>query len=142
VRRRLARLTEEARGAPKDREAGRVAPPTGLGEEGEKALKEAAGHMQKAEGRLRQNDPREAHRRELGALEHLGRLREGLKRTHRPRFSGFAGEALDRSPVRIPGSDEHRAPREFRQDLLDAMKDAAPAPYREQVRRYYEELVR
>jgi hypothetical protein len=148
VRRRAARLGEEARapegkaagGKEKDARAPGLA--AGLGEEAEKLLREAANQMQKAEGRLRGSEPRDAHQREQEALESLGKLRDGLKRTSKPRFSGFAGEALDRSPVRIPGSDEHRSPREFRQDLLDAMKEAAPAPYREQVRRYYEELVR
>jgi hypothetical protein len=145
VRRRTARLGEEARG---QREAGKGAekdgdgPPAALGEEAERALRQAGGAMQKAESRLRNSEPREAHQREQEALEQLGKLREGLKRARHPRFSGFAGQALDRSAVRIPGADEHRSPREFRQDLLDAMKAAPPAAYREQVRRYYEELVR
>ena len=139
VRRRTGRLGEEARG---QREASKEGPPAGLGEEAERALRQAGGAMQRAESRLRNTEPGEAHRRELEALDELGKLREGLKRARHPRFSGFAGQALDRSAVRIPGADEHRSPREFRQDLLDAMKDAAPAAYREQVRRYYEELVR
>ncbi|HEY3354918.1 MAG TPA: DUF4175 family protein, partial [Polyangia bacterium] len=158
LHRRAGRLSDDARGptspgqgkepgagqrpatSSKDGRAPGLA--AGLGEEAEKMLREAASQMQKAEGRLRGSAPRDAHQRELQALDSLGKLRDGLKRTHKPSFSGFAGEALDRSPVRIPGSEEHRSPREFRQDLLDAMKEGAPVPYREQVRRYYEELVR
>ena len=45
-------------------------------------------------------------------------------------------------PVRIPGADESNAPREWRQELLDAMKEKAPERFRDEVRRYYEELVR
>ena len=45
-------------------------------------------------------------------------------------------------PVRIPGSDEYKAPARFREALLEAMKRRAPAGYDEQVRRYYEELIR
>jgi hypothetical protein len=47
-----------------------------------------------------------------------------------------------RDPVRIPGADESSAPRAWRQELLDAMKEKAPERYRDEVRRYYEELVK
>jgi glucose/arabinose dehydrogenase len=42
----------------------------------------------------------------------------------------------------IPGADESKAPREWRQELLDAMREKAPERFREEVRRYYEELVK
>jgi hypothetical protein len=45
-------------------------------------------------------------------------------------------------PVRIPGADESTAPRAWRQELLDAMKERAPERFRDEVRRYYEELVK
>ena len=44
--------------------------------------------------------------------------------------------------VKIPGADDYQGPREFRKDLLDAMKREAPKDYRDQVKRYYEELAR
>ena len=47
-----------------------------------------------------------------------------------------------REPVRIPGADEIKAPREWRQELLEAMRERAPERFREEVRRYYEELVK
>jgi hypothetical protein len=47
-----------------------------------------------------------------------------------------------KDPVRIPGADESSAPRAWRQELLDAMKEKAPERFRDEVRRYYEELVR
>ena len=47
-----------------------------------------------------------------------------------------------RDPVRIPGADESTAPRAWRQELLDAMKEKAPERFRDEVRRYYEELVK
>jgi hypothetical protein len=43
--------------------------------------------------------------------------------------------------VKIPGADEYRAPKEFRQDILDAAKREPPPEYREQVKHYYEELI-
>ncbi|MBI5477803.1 MAG: DUF4175 family protein [Deltaproteobacteria bacterium] len=143
VRRRTGKLAEEARGV---REKGAApspaGPPLGLGEDAQKTLRAAGSAMRRAETRLRNNEPREAHGQCGEAVTELEKLRNDLKRARHPRFSNFAGQALDRSAVRIPGADEHRSPREFRQDLLDAMKAAPPAAYRDQVRRYYEELVR
>jgi hypothetical protein len=47
-----------------------------------------------------------------------------------------------REPIRIPGADESRAPREWRQELMDAMREKAPERYNDEVRKYYEELVK
>lgn len=44
--------------------------------------------------------------------------------------------------VRIPGADEYRAPEKFREDILEAMKQRAPQGFDDQVRRYYEELIK
>jgi len=68
-------------------------------------------------------------------------MQEQLQRERRPREQ-MAGGRLDRETVKIPGADEYRAPKEFRQDLLEAMKRGAPSEYKEQVKRYYEELVK
>ena len=39
-------------------------------------------------------------------------------------------------------ADDSAAPRAWRQELLDAMKEKAPERFRDEVRRYYEELVK
>ncbi len=45
--------------------------------------------------------------------------------------------------MRIPGADEYRAPQEFREDILEAMKkETAPEGFADMVKRYYEELIR
>ena len=44
--------------------------------------------------------------------------------------------------VEIPGPDEYEPPEAFRKALLEGMKDPVPEVYRQQVRRYYEELVK
>jgi hypothetical protein len=54
--------------------------------------------------------------------------------------SGDLGPSTSQEPVPIPGPDQ--APKEFRKDLLDAMKQGAPEKYKDQVKRYYEELVK
>jgi hypothetical protein len=104
-------------------------------------IKQAGQHMDRAEGRLRTHNPRDAQGEEQQALDQLGQLKQQLQRERRPRDEQM-GERLDKEPVKIPGADEYRAPREFRQDLLEAMKRAAPAEYKDQVKRYYEELVK
>lgn len=104
-------------------------------------LGQAGKHMQSAEGQLRGGKPREAEGEESQALEALGKAREQVQRERRP-GNEEGGQAMDRDPVKIPGADEYQAPREFREDILDAMKRAAPERYKQQVRRYFEELVR
>ncbi len=104
-------------------------------------IKEAAQHMDRAEGRLRTHDPRDAQGEEQQALDQLGQMKQQLQEQRRPKEQQ-AGGRFDKEPVKIPGADEYRAPREFRQDLLEAMKRAAPPEYKEQVKRYYEELVK
>lgn len=104
-------------------------------------LQKAGGHMEQAETDLRGLSPRGAATAEGQALEKLGRMRQQMQQARRPRDEG-AGARLDREPVKIPGADDYRAPREFRQDILQAAKREAPQEYREQVKRYYEELVK
>lgn len=54
---------------------------------------------------------------------------------------GEGGQNSDEK-VEIPEADPNRGPEAFRKDLMDAMKQGAPGRYEEQVRRYYEELVK
>jgi hypothetical protein len=44
--------------------------------------------------------------------------------------------------VAIPDEDPNAAPREFRKDVMDAMKQGAPDRYKDQNKKYYEELVK
>ena len=104
-------------------------------------LREAGQHMERAEDDLRGQAPREAVGEEAQALEKLNQLKQQMQRERRPKDSRRAAR-MDKEPVRIPGADEFRAPKEFRQDLLDAMKRGAPAEYKEQLKRYYEELAK
>jgi hypothetical protein len=95
-----------------------------------------AGQMRQASKDLRQGATVEGAGRAQEAADRLAKLRESLGQ--RPMGSG----RNTREPVRIPGADESRAPREWREDLMEAMREQAPEHYRDEVRRYYEELVR
>ena len=95
-----------------------------------------AGRMRQASKDLRQGAAVEGAGRTQEAAERLAKLRESLGQ--RPLGSGRSA----REPVRIPGADEYRAPREWREELMEAMREQAPEKFRDEVRRYYEELVR
>lgn len=112
-----------------------------LAQEAPEGLRKATGLMEQSEGELKRLQLRGASSAQGQALEQLGQLRRGMQEARRPRNED-AGMRSEREPVKIPGVDEYRAPKEFRQDLLDAAKREAPSEYREQVRRYYEELIR
>ena len=106
-----------------------------LAQEAPEGLRKATGFMEQSEGELKRLQPRGASSAQGQALEQLGQLRRDMQEARRPRNEG-AGMRSEREPVKIPGVDEYRAPKEFRQDLLDAAKREAPSEYREQVRRY------
>ncbi len=99
-------------------------------------LQGIAGQMKQAGRDLRQSAAKEGAGRARDAAERLAKLRDSLGQ-------GSGGSSQNRrEPVRIPGADEYHAPREWRQELLDAMREKAPEKFRDEVRRYYEELVR
>jgi hypothetical protein len=102
---------------------------------------EAATPMDNAQKRMGKRDPSGARDEARSAAEALERARQEAQKAARQAQS--QGDARNGDePVRIPGSDEYKAPARFREELLEAMKRRAPAGYDEQVRRYYEELIR
>ncbi|HEU4383411.1 MAG TPA: DUF4175 family protein [Anaeromyxobacteraceae bacterium] len=122
---------------------------------------ESRGHMQQAAEELGRKNPQRGHSQQRQALDALSRFRKGLEEMARRGGRGGGGfpfpfAAVDlggggeegsmgdpsREKVEIPGAEAHRAPEEFRRDLLEAMKQGAPEAYQAEVKRYYEELVR
>ncbi|HVZ86771.1 MAG TPA: DUF4175 family protein [Polyangia bacterium] len=105
-------------------------------EKAEQDLKGAGARMREAGDSLRRSESKPAATAERDAADRLSKLRDSMQ----ARAMGGAEQHHD--PVRIPGADESSAPRAWRQELLDAMKEKAPERYRDEVRRYYEELVK
>jgi hypothetical protein len=105
-------------------------------EKAESDLKGAAQRMRQAAEMLKKSESKSAAGAERDAAERLAKLRDSLQ--ERSMGSG----KQHRDPVRIPGADESTAPRAWRQELMDAMKEKAPERFRDEVRRYYEDLVR
>jgi hypothetical protein len=107
-----------------------------------RALRDAEDHMGRAESQMRQSDADNAESEAREALDRLSEAKRQLRNERRPRNEGAGARQATKEPVRIPGAEEWKPPKEFRQDILDAMKRGAPRGWEEQVKRYYEELVK
>jgi hypothetical protein len=107
-----------------------------------RVLRDAQEHMGRAESQMRQSDAENAESEAREALDRLSEAKRQLRNERRPRNEGASARQATKEPVRIPGAEEWKPPKEFRQDILDAMKRGAPRGWEEQVKRYYEELVK
>jgi len=52
--------------------------------------------------------------------------------------TGFTG--LDTEKFRLPGKDEYKAPRNFREEILESLKQGVPPQMKEQIERYFKNL--
>ncbi|MCK5800049.1 MAG: hypothetical protein KAI47_22820, partial [Deltaproteobacteria bacterium] len=104
-----------------------------------RGLKAAEKLMRDARKKLASHRPQRAHSAEMSAAGKLAGLRKSMRRARQPRQSGRTAR---RQRIKIPGADAFKATRAFRKDIMDAMKEKAPATYEKPVRRYYHELVR
>lgn len=131
-------------------------------ESAQSAMQGAQQSMGEAGQKLQGRNPGGALASERRAQEQLQSLQQGLEQAKQQARSnkggggfplplaagggrgesGSEGEFDDKEKVAIPGADQYKAPEEFRKDILDAMKQAAPAPFKEHVREYYEEIVK
>jgi hypothetical protein len=121
-------------------------------------LDRCAGHMGRASSGLGQRRPRAAHPHQQAALSELKSLQQAMEKSCKggkgmplPMGSagygermdtGASGGRFDRRDVEIPGPDEYQPPEAFRKELLEGMKDPVPEDFKQQVKRYYEELVK
>ncbi|HXU83716.1 MAG TPA: hypothetical protein VN914_20120, partial [Polyangia bacterium] len=99
-------------------------------------LKQIGQQMGEASSDLQRGSAREGAGKAQDAADRLAKMRDQMGRRQ------MGNSQSKHEPVRIPGADESKAPREWRQELLDAMREKAPERFREEVRRYYEELVK
>jgi hypothetical protein len=141
LRRREAMTRDRARRlAERARQLGGELPGDAGSELGKK-LGGAIDQMGTAEERLRAKDPSGARAATRAAADALAKARDRARSAARQAQEGAVGD----EPIRIPGADEYRAPERFREDLLEAMKKKgalAPEGYDEQIKRYYEELIK
>jgi len=102
-------------------------------------LREAGRDMRRGAASMRRGHPRAGHRAAQDAADRLASLEQSLREARRSRGTGRGAE---REPVDVPGAEAFRVPREWREQILEAMKEGAPQGYREMVRRYYRELIK
>jgi hypothetical protein len=125
-------------------------------------LGEGRGHMGQAAGELGQKNAQRGHGEQQAALDSLSRFKQGLEKMAKKDGSGQPGGGFPfpfgesggqgeqqgdsgdptQDKVEIPGAEAHRISEEFRKDLMEAMKQGAPERYKNEVQRYYEELVK
>lgn len=106
-------------------------------------LESAGGEMEKASGKLKGHQPG-AGEHQRGALDKLDQALKGLEKRlqESPPAEGQAGTRRSQDKVAIPDAEAYQAPKAFREELLKAMKERAPRLYEDEVKRFYEELVR
>lgn len=115
----------------------------GMGDKPMQSVQRAQQSMRDAARRLRSQRPGQAQPGQQQAMSELQQIMDGLKRANQPQKAPRdGGRDISKEKVEIPDADDHRAPDAFRKELLDAMKDDAPDAYREQVKRYYEALIK
>jgi hypothetical protein len=51
---------------------------------------------------------------------------------------GFSG--LDTEKFRLPGKEDYKAPRNFREEILESLKQGVPPQMKEQIERYFKNL--
>ena len=116
--------------------------PGDAGPELGKKLGTAVQQMGLAEDRMKAKDPSGTREAARAAADALAKARDRARSAAR---QAQEGTNVGDEPIRIPGADEYRAPERFREDLLEAMKkkgQTGPDGYDEQIKRYYEELIK
>nr|MBA3818274.1 hypothetical protein [Deltaproteobacteria bacterium] len=116
--------------------------PGDTGAELGKKLGGAIQQMGAADERMKAKDPSGTREATGAAAEALAKARDRARSAAR---QAQEGASVGDEPIRIPGADEYRAPERFREDLLEAMKmqgAAAPDGYDDQIKRYYEDLIK
>ncbi|MFL5322132.1 MAG: DUF4175 family protein [Myxococcaceae bacterium] len=122
----------------------------------ESQMQQIGERMDDAAQKLEAKDASRGHGDQRAALEQLQKFQQQMQQQGSgkggkgglplPMMAGGGrggfGPNTQNEKIEIPDADQFQAPKEFRKDLLDAMKQGAPDRYKEQVKRYYEELVK
>lgn len=123
-------------------------------EDAQQQMQQASDKMQSASEKLQGRDANRGFGEQQGAMQALQGLKQSMQQQQGKGGKGGlpmpamrsgrqrGGKGNSNEKVEIPDEDPNAAPREFRKDVMDAMKQGAPDRYKEQTRRYYEELVK
>ncbi len=117
----------------------------GVRERLQQMLDQAGKAMKDAKGDLDGKRLPGARENQQKALEQLGEAMDDIDEHMKPsddRGAGGVGTSGPRQKVEIPDADAYKVPAEFREELLRAMKERAPEKFKQDIERYYEELVK
>ena len=129
-------------------------------------MNNGSAEMGKAGKALYEGETGQAVESEQAALQYLAQGREGLKSAGQqlaqmmqqlgmgmqlgqgmPRFMQPGGGALPggrmgfrEGKVRIPTAEDYQVPKEFRQDIMEALKEDYPQLYKDLIKKYYRRL--
>ncbi len=106
-------------------------------------LQQAQQFMEGAQRRLGQGKGKRAQESEKLALDKMQQLKQDLRQALKREKMGKQqqGRRNNREKVEIPGQDKD-APRAFREDIMEAMKEDGLRDYSTEIKEYYESLVR
>ena len=124
-------------------------------EEAQQQMDQVGQRMQGAGERLAGKDPSRGFGEQQGALQGLRGIQQQMQESAKKGGSGGkggipvpikrrggAGRGSQNEKVEIKDEDPNAGSREFRKDVMDAMKQGAPDRYKDQNKKYYEELVK
>ncbi|MFT3712095.1 MAG: DUF4175 family protein [Archangium sp.] len=119
-------------------------------EEAQQQMQQAGQRMQGAGDRLQSKDANRGYGEQQGALQSLRGLQQSMGESGKGKGKGmpmplrqrFGGRRNSNEKVEIQDEDPAAGQREFRKDVMDAMKQGQPDRYKEQNKKYYEELVK
>ena len=140
LRRRQAQNQQRAQALGSKSQSASGEMPGDSGQELGKRLGTASDSMGAAQQHMKGNDPGGARQSARAAADALKQAKQQAQGAARQQQAGSTPGGDE--PIRIPGANEYRAPEQFRQDIMEAMKRKAPDGYSEQLRHYYEELIR
>ena len=109
-----------------------------------KSLEEASSEMQEAARRLSENQPGRAIGHEERARDRLNKFQDAASRELQRRGGGQRnrpGVGNNQQDVAIPEADRYAVPKEYRDALLQSLRERAPSGYKRLIQRYYEALV-
>lgn len=117
----------------------------------QRGIRGASDDMRRASQKLGQSEPQPAHSHQQKAISKLRDVRNQMQQSMQPSSQrrggqgerqGGQGRGYRHEKIDIPDASSHQAPKELRQDILDAMREKYPQKYKEPVNRYYEKLAK
>ena len=103
-----------------------------------KKLGTAIDEMGKADERMKGRDPSGARESAKAAADALAKARDRARSAARQAQQSSVSD----EPIRIPGADEYKAPERYREEVMEGFKNAPPAGFEEQSKRYQQEILK